>query len=317
MSFDFSLILLIFSAITGVVWLFDVLVLKRPRMKKVQEFLAQKAVPESDFRAFLNYQLTGTRKDLSDSVQQSQESFRQNNSFSNQKTLEQALDMYHEPLIVDYAKSFFPIIFAVLILRSFLFEPFQIPTGSMIPTLNVGDFIVVNKNAYGVRLPVSGTKIMDVGEPKRGDVMVFIPPHDPNYYIKRVIGLPGDHIRYANKTIYVNGEPLEQEYVDFINTRRPPVVYSLETVGDTTHDIYTSPSPTYIRPGSWLWPEGRVIPEGHYFMMGDNRDNSSDSRVWGPVSEDKIVGKAVAVWMHKDPGLKLPTFSQNRLIKNP
>ena len=317
MSFDFSLILLIFSAITGVVWLFDVLVLKRPRMKKVQEFLAQKDVSESDFRAFLNYQLTGTRKDLSDSIQQSQENFRQNNSFSNQKTLEQALDIYHEPLIVDYAKSFFPIIFAVLILRSFLFEPFQIPTGSMIPTLNVGDFIVVNKNAYGVRLPVSGTKIVDVGEPKRGDVMVFIPPHDPNYYIKRVIGLPGDHIRYANKTIYVNGEPLEQEYVDFINTRRPPVVYSLETVGDIIHDIYTSPSPTYIRPGSWLWPEGRVIPEGHYFMMGDNRDNSSDSRVWGPVSEDKIVGKAVAVWMHKDPGLKLPTFSQNRLIKNP
>ncbi len=317
MSFDFSLILLIFSAITGVVWLFDVLVLKRPRMKKVQEFLAQKGIPESDFRVFLNYQLTGTRKDLSDSIQQSQENFRQNNSFSNQKTLEQALDMYHEPLIVDYAKSFFPIIFAVLILRSFLFEPFQIPTGSMIPTLNVGDFIVVNKNAYGVRLPVSGIKIMDVGEPKRGDVMVFIPPHDPNYYIKRVIGLPGDHIRYANKTIYVNGEPLEQEYVDFINTRRPPVVYSLETVGDITHDIYTSPSPTYIRPGSWLWPEGRVIPEGHYFMMGDNRDNSSDSRVWGPVSENKIVGKAVAVWMHKDPGLKLPTFSQNRLIKNP
>jgi len=317
MSFDFSLILLIFSAITGVVWLFDVLVLKRPRMKKVQEFLAQKDVSESDFRAFLNYQLTGTRKDLSDSIQQSQENFRQNNSFSNQKTLEQALDIYHEPLIVDYAKSFFPIIFAVLILRSFLFEPFQIPTGSMIPTLNVGDFIVVNKNAYGVRLPVSGTKIVDVGEPKRGDVMVFIPPHDPNYYIKRVIGLPGDHIRYANKTIYVNGESLEQEYVDFINTRRPPVVYSLETVGDITHDIYTSPSPTYIRPGSWLWPEGRVIPEGHYFMMGDNRDNSSDSRVWGPVSENKIVGKAVAVWMHKDPGLKLPTFSQNRLIKNP
>jgi len=107
MSFDFSLILLIFSAITGVVWLFDVLVLKRPRMKKVQEFLAQKDVSESDFRAFLNYQLTGTRKDLSDSIQQSQENFRQNNSFSNQKTLEQALDIYHEPLIVDYAKSFF------------------------------------------------------------------------------------------------------------------------------------------------------------------------------------------------------------------
>lgn len=95
------------------------------------------------------------------------------------------------------------------------------------------------------------------------------------------------------------------------------MVYSLEHIGGITHDIYTSPSPSYIRPDNWLWPEGRVIPEGHYFMMGDNRDNSSDSRAWGPVSEDKIVGKAVAVWMHKEPGFSLPSFSQNRTIENP
>lgn len=311
MSFDFSLILLVFSAITGVIWLVDVLVLKKPRLKKVDAVLAGSKVTRNDFDLFVRYLESGDKEGLQ------QQGAADSTRFQNQAVLERAYDVYREPLVVDYAKSFFPIIFAVLVLRSFLFEPFQIPTGSMIPTLNVGDFIVVNKYAYGVRLPVIGTKILDVGEPKRGDVMVFIPPHDPNYYIKRVIGLPGDHIRYENKTVYINGEPLDQEYVDFINDRRPPVVYSLESVGGITHDIYMSPTPSYIRPDNWLWPEGRVIPEGHYFMMGDNRDNSSDSRVWGPVSEDKIVGKAVAVWMHKEPGLSFPSFSQNRIIENP
>ncbi|MFT5321420.1 MAG: signal peptidase I [Pseudohongiellaceae bacterium] len=310
MSFDFSLLLLIFSLITGVIWLLDVIFLRKPREVKVRALLTEKGISDEDFNVFLNYlqhgEIAGKEKGQEDSTQ-----------FPNRKTLEQAYVIYQEPLAVDYAKSFFPIIFAVLILRSFLFEPFQIPTGSMIPTLNVGDFIVVNKYAYGVRLPVIGTKILDVAEPKRGDVMVFVPPHDPNYYIKRVIGLPGDHIRYEGKAVFVNGEPLEQEYVDFINDRRPSVIYSLETIGGISHDIYTSASPSYIRPGSWLWPEGRVIPEGHYFMMGDNRDNSSDSRVWGPASEDNIVGKAVAVWMHKEPGFNLPSFSYNRFIENP
>jgi signal peptidase I len=314
MSFDFSLILLIFSAITGVIWLLDSLLLRKPRDKKVASFLSEKGVSENDFRVFVNYLQTGEREDQSKDQNQEQD---QITKFPNQKSLEEAYKVYQDPIVVDYAKSFFPIIFAVLILRSFLFEPFQIPTGSMIPTLNVGDFIVVNKYAFGVRLPVAGTKVMEVGEPKRGDVMVFIPPHDPNYYIKRVIGLPGEHVRYEGKVVYINGEPLNQEYVDFINNRRPPVIYSLETVGEITHDIYTSPSPSYVRMDSWLWPEGRVIPEGHYFMMGDNRDNSSDSRVWGPVSEEKIVGKAVGVWMHKEPGLTLPTFMQNRFIENP
>lgn len=312
MNFDFSLVLLVFSLVTGVIWLADSLLLKKPRQNRVNAFLAERKVPEGDFRMFLNYLETGATGRPEEKAGAGEPT-----GFPNQKALEQAYEIHREPLVVDYAKSFFPIIFAVLVLRSFLFEPFQIPTGSMIPTLNIGDFIVVNKYAYGVRLPVVGTKIMEVGEPKRGDVMVFIPPHDPNYYIKRVIGLPGDHIRYDGKTVYVNGEPLEQEYVDFITDRRPPVIYSLESVGGITHDIYFSPTPTFARSDSWLWEEGRVIPDGHYFMMGDNRDNSSDSRVWGPVSEDNIVGKAVAVWMHKDPGLTLPSFSQNRLIENP
>lgn len=314
MSFDFSLILLIFSAVTGAIWLLDLAVLKKPRTLKVNEFLQEKGVPKNDFDLFVRYLEEGEVPEKADSKAAGKDG---SVDFPNRKLLEQAYSIHQEPLVVDYAKSFFPIIFAVLVLRSFLFEPFQIPTGSMIPTLNVGDFIVVNKYAYGVRLPVIGTKIIDVGEPKRGDIMVFIPPHDPVYYIKRVIGLPGDEIRYDGKVVYINGEPLDQEYVDFINERRPPVIYSREHVGGIVHDIYTSPTPTYIRPGSWLTPEGRVIPEGHYFMMGDNRDNSSDSRVWGPVSEDKIVGKAVAVWMHKEPGMSLPTFSQDRLLENP
>ena len=313
MSFDFSLILLIFSAVTGAIWLLDLFVLKKPRVNTVNKFLQENGLSKNDFDLFVHYLETGEKPAGKDKGMDHQDS----STFPNRKLLESAYSLYQEPLVVDYAKSFFPIIFAVLVLRSFLFEPFQIPTGSMIPTLNVGDFIVVNKYAYGVRLPVIGTKIIDIGEPKRGDVMVFIPPHDPVYYIKRVIGMPGDHISYKDKTVYVNGEPLKQEYVDFINERRPPVIYSQESVGGITHAIYTSPSPTYIRPGSWLTPEGRTIPEGHYFMMGDNRDNSSDSRVWGPVSEDKIVGKAVAVWMHKEPGFSLPTFSQDRLIENP
>ena len=214
MSFDFSLILLIFSVITGVIWLLDSLLLRKPRDRKVASFLSEKGVSENDFRIFVNYLQTGEREDQSKDQNQEQD---ETSKFPNQKSLEEAYKVYQDPIVVDYAKSFFPIIFAVLILRSFLFEPFQIPTGSMIPTLNVGDFIVVNKYAFGVRLPVAGTKVMEVGEPKRGDVMVFIPPHDPNYYIKRVIGLPGEHVRYEGKVVYINGEPLNQEYVDFIN----------------------------------------------------------------------------------------------------
>jgi len=200
-------------------------------------------------------------------------------------------------------------------LRSFLFEPFQIPTGSMIPTLNVGDFIVVNKFAYGLRLPVTGTRFMEIGEPKRGDVMVFIPPHDPNYFIKRVIGLPGDKVRYTDNTVYINDEALPQDAGVVLDELG--VKLSQESVGGLTHSIYTAATQRFNRNYDWLQPEGMVIPEGQYFMMGDNRDNSSDSRYWGPASEANIVGRAVAVWMHKEPGWHLPSFGQNRFIKNP
>lgn len=218
-----------------------------------------------------------------------------------------------EPIVVEYAKSFFPVLFVVLMLRSFVIEPFQIPSGSMIPTLEVGDFILVNKYHYGLRLPVVGTKIMENNSPQRGEVMVFIPPHDPRYFIKRVVGLPGDRIDYENKILRINGEPLEVDIVDevMIETAvgmRSGILFN-EQLGLVNHNaqIVTSDSRGSSRT-SW------IVPPGHYFMMGDNRDNSADSRVWGPVPEENIVGKAIAVWMHKDPGFNLPSFSRNQRI---
>lgn len=237
-----------------------------------------------------------------------------------------------EPLLVEYGKSFFPVLAVVLILRSFLVEPFQIPSGSMKPTLEVGDFILVNKFAYGVRLPVVDTKVIQVGDPQRGDVMVFRYPNDPRInYIKRVVGLPGDHVRYAEKRLYINGEAVETELVDTRADDEIPAGHPLQAVakaeiyqeqlGDVTHQIrhkrLSQPPP----PKEW------TVPEGHYFMVGDNRDNSNDSRywnapnmpqeLWGMVPDNYIVGKAFAVWMHwPEPKLKnLPSFSSVSLIK--
>jgi len=228
--------------------------------------------------------------------------------------IDQALaELSKEPLIIEYAKSFFPVLFLVLVLRSFLIEPFQIPTGSMIPTLNVGDFILVNKYAYGIRLPVIGTKIVSIDDPKRGEVMVFIPPHENKYYIKRVIGLPGDTVRYENKTLFINGEEIQKDYVKNITVDTSigglAGTLSSETLGSVIH-----PTQHIDVAGGRRLRTTWVVPGGHYFMMGDNRDNSADSREWGPVSEENIVGKAIAVWMHKDPGFNIPTFFQNRLI---
>ena len=212
-----------------------------------------------------------------------------------------------EPIIVEYSISFFPVLAIVLVLRSFLFEPFQIPTGSMIPTLAVGDFILVNKFTYGIRLPVVGTKIVDIAEPKNGEVMVFIPPHQDEYFIKRVVGIPGDTVRYQDKTLYINGKRQNQTFVAQIPPVNPRVLQYREKLGNVEHVIQRNP---YRETSVDEW----VIPEGHYFMMGDNRDQSSDSRYWGLVSEHNIVGRAVAIWLHKKPGMRLPEFSRNGWI---
>lgn len=212
-----------------------------------------------------------------------------------------------DPTLVEYAKSFFPVLLVVLVFRSFLAEPYQIPSESMVPTLQVGDFILVNKYAYGLRLPVFGTKILSVDDPARGDVMVFVPPHDPRYFIKRVIGIPGDMVRYENKVLYINGERLDYELVGRVGgTSRVPVQEYIETIGDVSHPIYKN---TRFEPAQ-EWQ----IPADRYLMMGDNRDVSEDSRRWGLAEEEEIVGKAVAIWMHQEPGFKMPTFERNQWL---
>ena len=229
-----------------------------------------------------------------------------------------------EPLLVEYGKSFFPVLFIVLVLRSFLVEPFQIPSGSMKPTLDVGDFILVNKFSYGIRLPVIDKKVIEVGDPQRGDVMVFRFPSDPNVnYIKRVVGLPGDSIRYtADKRLFVNGALVAEQLIGSEPGTLGSAELYQEKLGEAEHLIRKEMSRYRAAPDrSW------TVPAGHYFMMGDNRDNSNDSRYWddpnipkdmlGMVPDRNIVGKAFAVWMSwPEPKLShLPNFSRVGLIK--
>ncbi len=218
----------------------------------------------------------------------------------------QSLSVYiREDMVVgEYAKSFFPVLALVLLLRSFVIEPFQIPSASMVPTLLVGDYIVVNKFSYGLRLPVLGTKILDVGEPQRGDVMVFFPPHKDMYFIKRVIGLPGDTISYKNKTLFVNGEKAPQTLLAELPPISPIVELTSETLSGVDHLIHKNKRAVRIDDFTV------TVKPGHYWMMGDNRDNSSDSRVWGQVPEERIVGKAFARWLHWPSFTDIPTFSR-------
>jgi signal peptidase I len=248
---DFSLILVLATAVTGGIWLLDAFVLRRRRLAGVAE-----GGPEEDAK---------------------------------------------EPVIVEYARSFFPIVLLVLVVRSFLIEPFRIPSASMTPTLLVGDFIFVNKFSYGLRLPVSYTKVLDLGEPERGDVVVFRLPSDPSVnYIKRVVGLPGDLVEYRDKQIFVNGEPvpirLNGEYQGpAYKPHYRGARLALEQLGDVEHEV--------LLLSAGLGREGRYeVPAGHYFMMGDNRDDSRDSRfsAVGFVPEENLVGKAVRIWMNWD-----------------
>lgn len=265
---DFSLLLVVAVAVTGLVWLLDVVWWRGVRRARLvtAESSAGKPLDEASHK-----QLT------------------------------------REPWPVDYARSFFPVLLVVLVLRSFLVEPFQIPSGSMRPTLEVGDFILVNKFTYGLRLPVLNTRFVEMNDPERGDVMVFRFPQEPSInFIKRVVGVPGDRIRYEGKQLYVNGEAVPNALLASNPTGQAGVELLEELLGGQAHQIYHNPRD----PG----PQMREleVPAGHYFTMGDNRDHSNDSRYWGFVPEENIVGQAFAVWMHWDGGL--PSFSSVRGI---
>jgi signal peptidase I len=283
MSLNFPLLLVIAVAVCGALALFDLLFLAPRRRTAIANYEGQVSQPDEAVVERLN----------------------------------------KEPLLVEYGKSFFPVLAIVLVLRSFLVEPFQIPSGSMKPTLEVGDFILVNKFAYGIRLPVLDTKIIEVDDPQRGDVMVFRYPSDPNInYIKRVVGLTGDKIRYSSdKRLFVNGQPVAEKLLGEEPGSLGSVALYEERLGAAEHLIRKEMNRYRIEPGrEW------VVPQGHYFMMGDNRDNSNDSRYWndpaipkpllGMVPDQNIVGKAFAVWMSwPDPKLRnLPNFSRVGLI---
>lgn len=289
MANTFSLLLIGATLLTGLVWLLDRFVLLRWRQRRVLK--AESA--------------TGKALDAG--------------------TIE---TLMREPGWVEQCKGVFPVIAAVLVLRSFLFEPFQIPSGSMMPTLLVGDFILVQKFAYGVKEPLNNSTLLETGHPQRGDVVVFKYPEEPTVdYIKRVVGLPGDRIIYRNKQLFIQPAcaaaqdcpaiaKVEQTFLssgDFIQGGVPLERYQ-EQLGNVSHRILKNPQqPDYVpmyfhQPGNEA--DEWVVPEGHYFAMGDNRDNSKDSRFWGFVPERNLVGKAVFIWIsfefERDPGSPIP-----------
>jgi len=285
---NFALILFILLVISGVMWLLDVMLLKRQRVEAAGRALADFDTRNSE--ALANKQPALERE---------------------RAAVEERLT--RRPWYLEYTASFFPVILVVFVLRSFFFEPFRIPSGSMIPTLQIGDLILVNKYQYGVRLPVVHTKILDVGSPQRGDVMVFRFPNNPSQdYIKRVIGLPGDKVEYMNRRLTINGVQVVERPTEryFEEGRVQYYNQFIETLGTVEHVIIQNDGPgvpivqgyqhTDPQACQYAPPEGVtcIVPPGHYFMMGDNRDNSEDSRFWGFVPEENIVGRAFFIWMN-------------------
>jgi signal peptidase I len=264
MNIDLELVLVIGVLLTGAIWLFDRLFVASARQHRAQ-------AANSPNRPTPN---------ISD----------------------ERMASYKEPWYVEYSKSFLPVLLIVLVLRSFVAEPFRIPSGSMMPTLLVGDFILVNKFAYGLRLPVLHLKILKLGEPQRGDVAVFRFPRNPSDdYIKRIVGLPGDHIAYYDKVLYVNGQPMKQIPLGTYIGIGSGIVMSgaqlkEEVLEEITHDILLKRDRMNVG-GGYI---DQIVPPGHYFVLGDNRDNSNDSRFWGFVPEGNFVGKAFMIWLNWD-----------------
>lgn len=206
-------------------------------------------------------------------------------------------------ILIEYSRSFFPVLLFVLIIRSFIFEPFRIPSGSMMPTLLQGDYIFVKKYSYGLRWPVIDKKFFATGSPERGDVVVFRLPSDPSInYIKRVVGLPGDTVTYRDHQLFINGQQMPLTKHPDTRLQESGLIF-IEGLDGREHEIRIS------RPGSRATERAYTVTEGHYFMMGDNRDNSQDSRYIGEIPETHLVGEAVRIWMHMD-GLEWPQWSR-------
>lgn len=216
-----------------------------------------------------------------------------------------------EPTLVEFSRSFFPIVLVVLLVRSFLYEPFRIPSSSMMPTLRVGDFIFVSKFSYGLRLPVLNTKVLELGTPARGDVAVFRLPSDPHTnYIKRIVGVPGDTVSVRDKRLWINGEPVQLDLLgESVDIECGGFWFSAteaaETIGDASHKIYISDQRD--RDSPFL---DRPVPEGQYLVMGDNRDCSRDGRIIGYIPEGNLVGRAVRVWMNWDSEARRPLWNR-------
>lgn len=211
--------------------------------------------------------------------------------------------------IIEYARSFFPVFITVLLLRSFLIEPFRIPSGSLEPTLLVGDFLAVNKFTYGLRLPVWDKKIIALNNPKVGDIVVFRWPPNPSYdYIKRVVGAPGDQVSYHHKMLTINGHEATQTFQRYTTdpSSGQAVVLYQENLQGVVHDVFVKSDMPAI-------DFDVTVPKGHYLMMGDNRDDSADSRFWGFVADEYVRGKAFVIWMSWDS--KRDRVRWNRLFK--
>ncbi|VFR78259.1 Signal peptidase I [plant metagenome] len=284
MSWNFALILFLLLVLTGGIWLVDRIWLRSRRRARIAEAVA---------RAELETAGASPEHVAERRQQAAQEAGRMS-------------------WWLEYAVSFFPVILFVFLLRSFVVEPFRIPSGSMLPTLESGDLILVNKFSYGIRLPVLDRKVIDTGSPKRGDIMVFRYPVEPQVdYVKRVIGLPGDQIAYLDKKLYLNGQEVARARDgDYFEPDRVSYTAKFdEKIGDVEHKILVDERSFQDIGPTWTYPNRQncqyerngircTVPEGQYFVMGDNRDNSLDSRYWGFVPDANIVGKTFMIWMN-------------------
>lgn len=359
MEFDLNLILVPATLVLLCAWLFDKFILKQHKLvsqqsrlidlannhleKTKQEFsdaLIKAGHTQSPDEFIVHEHTPQTLKNLSIAYQEAKHSL-----IHAQGGVDKTLPK--EPLLVRWAYEYLPILVIILLVRSFIVEPFNIPSSSMVPSLYTGDFILVNKASYGLRLPLTHTKIFNTGSPKHGDVVVFrYPLNEKRYYIKRMIGLSGDTVAFDNGVLTVNGQKVETTSTDYQmpqnlqDTLFPRQIgehrltddersqfgrkeeqhaqYYQEKLGEHHYTVrYLKENPDYIPP--FIAEQSQTntqskwqitVPKGHYFVMGDNRDRSEDSRYWGLVPEENLAGRASYIWMHKNEGLSIPSFSR-------